>query len=92
MKLDQHEFKDGIHYRFFCPGCGYDHVFDTRWKFDGNLVSPTFTPSLLGRSNRGEDYRESVCHLFVTAGKIIYLGDCTHSLAGQTVDMEEIEE
>ncbi len=28
-----------------------------------------------------------VCHLFVTEGKIVYCGDCTHELAGQTVDM-----
>lgn len=29
----------------------------------------------------------SVCHTFVTDGRIQFLGDCTHSLAGQTVDM-----
>ena len=28
-----------------------------------------------------------VCHTFVTDGRIQYLGDCTHALAGQTVDM-----
>lgn len=28
-----------------------------------------------------------VCHSFVTDGRIQYLGDCTHELAGQTVDM-----
>lgn len=28
-----------------------------------------------------------VCHSFVTDGRIQYLGDCTHALAGQTVDM-----
>lgn len=30
---------------------------------------------------------EKVCHTFVTDGRIQYLGDCTHALAGQTVDM-----
>ena len=29
----------------------------------------------------------SVCHSFVTDGLIQFLGDCTHALAGQTVDM-----
>ncbi|MCV9382471.1 DUF6527 family protein [Aeromonas hydrophila] len=28
-----------------------------------------------------------VCHSFVTDGRIQYLGDCTHELAGQTVDL-----
>jgi len=27
------------------------------------------------------------CHSFVTDGKIAFLGDCTHALAGQTVDL-----
>ena len=31
------------------------------------------------------------CHSFVTDGKIQFLGDSTHSLAGQTVDLLEME-
>lgn len=30
-----------------------------------------------------------LCHSFVRDGMIQYLSDCTHSLAGQTVEMEE---
>lgn len=30
-----------------------------------------------------------VCHTFVTDGRIQYLGDCTHALAGQTVDLPD---
>lgn len=33
-----------------------------------------------------------ICHSFVTDGKIQYLSDCTHALAGQTVDMIAPEE
>lgn len=33
-----------------------------------------------------------VCHSFVTDGKIQYLGDCTHALAGQTVELPEVKE
>jgi hypothetical protein len=33
-----------------------------------------------------------VCHSFVTDGRIQFLGDCTHALAGQTVDLPEIRE
>ena len=33
--------------------------------------------------------KHNVCHSFVTDGRIQFLGDCTHSLAGQTVDMPD---
>lgn len=32
-----------------------------------------------------------VCHSFVTDGRIQYLGDCTHALAGQTIDLPDWE-
>jgi hypothetical protein len=32
----------------------------------------------------------SRCHLFVRDGKIEFLGDCTHELAGKTVPMEPL--
>jgi len=32
-----------------------------------------------------------ICHSFVTAGKIKFLGDCTHALAGQTVDLPDMQ-
>lgn len=32
---------------------------------------------------------ETVCHSFVTDGRIQFLGDCTHALAGQTVDLPD---
>jgi hypothetical protein len=31
----------------------------------------------------------TVCHSFVTDGRIQFLGDCTHALAGQTVDLPD---
>jgi hypothetical protein len=31
-----------------------------------------------------------VCHFFVVAGNIQYLGDCTHPLKNQTVSMKDI--
>lgn len=32
---------------------------------------------------------EQVCHSFVTDGRIQFLSDCTHALAGQTVDLPD---
>lgn len=31
--------------------------------------------------------KPKVCHSFVRNGKIEYLNDCTHELAGQTVEL-----
>ena len=58
------------------------------WKWNGALDRPTFTPSLVVRGNPPETPR---CHSFVTDGKIQYLDDCTHAMAGQTVDLPEVE-
>jgi hypothetical protein len=38
--------EDPQHIGFWCPGCETLHVYDERWKFDGNYDVPTFTPSL----------------------------------------------
>jgi hypothetical protein len=36
-------------------------------------------------------FKCSICHSFVTDGKIQFLSDCTHELAGQTVELNDIE-
>jgi hypothetical protein len=38
----------------------------------------------------GDERKTFVCHSFVTDGRIQYLGDCTHAMAGQTVDLPDI--
>lgn len=35
--------------------------------------------------------RDMVCHSFVTDGRIQFLSDCTHALAGQSVDLPDVE-
>lgn len=59
------------------------------WSFDGNLERPTLNPSILARCEYGDGRPPMVCHSFVRAGRIEFLGDCTHALAGQTVDLGE---
>ncbi len=34
---------------------------------------------------------EWVCHSFVRAGRIEFLSDCTHALAGQTIDLPDVD-
>lgn len=37
------------------------------------------------------DFQCSRCHSFVRDGRIQFLDDCSHALAGQTVDLPELE-
>lgn len=78
---------NGAHggYVVFCPGCEQGHLFDARWKFNGDLERPTFTPSMLVNGSRTT--KAPRCHSYVTDGRIQFLGDCDHALAGQTVDL-----
>lgn len=76
------------------------------WEFNGDYENPTFSPSILVRIPHPEGYSrenpapkgwegkmvEDICHSFITNGKIQYLSDCTHSLAGQTIDLEPVED
>ncbi len=34
----------------------------------------------------------AICHSYITDGKIQYLGDCTHSLKGQTIELPDIDQ
>lgn len=87
---------------FWCPGCETMHVVTTDaprgWKFDDNHDAPTFAPSVLVTYNgrdAGQDRGHGKapparCHSFVRAGRIEFLSDCTHALAGQTVDLPDL--
>ncbi len=84
IKLTAKLHKRDDFYIFWCSGCQCGHIYFPTWNFNNNINKPTFTPSLL---NWNENSR---CHLFLTDGKIHYCGDCSHLLAGQIVDMEDI--
>lgn len=84
-KLSKATRATGPAYYFYCPGCKNYHVFDSRWQFNGDLDKPTFSPSLLCNP----DHAERRCHSFVRDGKIEFLSDCYHELAGQMVEMQE---
>lgn len=83
-------------YRFVCPGCSqYDepgstfhstHVFDSTWTYNGAGDKPTVSPSILVTGHDGKR-----CHSFVREGRIEFLSDCSHALAGKTVELPEIE-
>lgn len=74
----------------FCPACRCGHGVTSGWTFNGDMERPTFSPSLLVTWEGFEDGKETkkICHSFVRDGKIQFLNDCTHALAGQTVPLE----
>ena len=85
--------------RFRCPGCNTIHAVRSssdgrpNWSWNGSLDKPTLSPSVLV-SYDGSDAGlngapPAICHSFVKDGRIQFLNDCTHSLAGHTVDMPE---
>lgn len=73
---------------FHCPGCDERHVVDRGWTYNGNAEKPTLTPSVLVTSNAPGVV--SCCHFHVEEGRIRYLADSAHALAGQTVDMVDL--
>lgn len=58
--------------------------------FNGNYEIPTLSPSILSQWPDGT--MTHICHHFVKDGQIQYLSDCTHALAGQTMDLPDIKE
>lgn len=83
---------------FWCPGCDGAHQVRVgegtgpRWGYNGNPDKPTFTPSVFVNAP-GQYFNPGApsCHSFVTDGRIQFLSDCTHALAGQTVDMPDFD-
>lgn len=68
---------------FRCPACGFPHGVTADWNFDWNAESPTFRPSVK------VEWENNICHSYVTAGRIEFLSDCTHAMAGSTVELPQ---
>ena len=80
---------------FWCPGCQEAHAIQVggehpgpKWHWNGSLTLPTFAPSIL-TWHGPQDQPTKRCHSYVRDGLIIFLSDCTHSLANQTVELPE---
>lgn len=85
--------QDGL-LMFHCPGCECAHGVrpqgpgpSPQWGWNGSMDRPTFSPSLLVTTDY-PDHRD-VCHSFVRDGQIQFLTDCTHGLAGRTVEIPD---
>lgn len=87
--LRTHKHADRTYATFWCPGCDEPHTVTTAgvgaWGYNGDPEAPTFTPSVKVTA----EYRGLCCHSFVTDGRIEFLSDSAHTLAGQTVPLGE---
>ncbi len=93
-------------YAHWCPACEEMHILPDSWTFDGNLESPTFSPSFkhggvqtvkvngewTGEWVLGPDGKAlpMICHYILTAGVLNFCGDCTHGLSGQSVPLPDL--
>lgn len=83
----------------YCPGCKREHCFAPKnspdvsgWSWNGSMEKPTFAPSMLVTCGPFPEHSSrpghtDICHSFVREGHIEFLGDCTHELKGQTVEL-----
>lgn len=94
MKLQPVTKSEPTGYLMFCPACETHHFFRVPgWYFNGDMEAPTFSPSIIVRGGPAlDDGSDRVCHSFVRNGKIEYLADCTHAMAGQTVEIPDLDE
>ena len=102
MKIKRLTEKDGGYHgevAFYCPGCKQLHFINddetkaecvNRWGFNKDYERPTISPSVLVYCPDPDiGYR---CHSFIREGKIEFLSDCTHELAGKTVELPNIDD
>ncbi|WP_281686707.1 DUF6527 family protein [Pseudomonas citronellolis] len=99
--LERADVDEGRLY-FLCPGCQMVHGISVgegpgpRWTWNGSADRPSFQPSILVRYPwrllESGEREQVVCHSFVTDGRIQFLSDCTHELAGQTVDLPNLDD
>lgn len=62
------------------------HYLPGRISADGSCWC-TYNAEKEAKGEKPAPFKCGVCHSFVTDGRIQFLGDCTHALAGQTVDL-----
>lgn len=57
------------------------------WTWNGDTEKPTLKPSII------QDFRPHdslVNHVWITDGQVKFLNDCSHELAGKTLDLLEV--
>lgn len=93
------EPKEATHLRLHLPGPLPNRILPVmiggrregtpNWTWNGSVDTPTVRPSVL---TSGVDIDgEHVCHSWINDGKVQFLDDCTHELAGKTVALLDVD-
>lgn len=66
------------------------------WSFNGDMEKPVFGPSINSFWGGAYGVPKHICHSFIgcngaAPGQIVFLGDCTHALVNQTVDLPDLQ-
>jgi hypothetical protein len=96
-KVQEQKSPDGSRSLLFdCPGCGFLHAVSVggsgrpNWTFNEDFEKPTLSPSIAVSWTQRDVPK--VCHSFVIEGRIQFLSDCTHALAGQIVPLPDMDD
>lgn len=77
---------------FRCPGCRKHHTLNlpenVKWNFNGDIHNPTIYPAIICKRINDTEIQ---CHCVVKDGVIQFLPDSKHNLAGQTVELPNLE-
>jgi hypothetical protein len=104
IKHTPYLWQRGPNFLHWCQGCKCGHVYPTKringpnWAFNGNVESPSFTPSMLifmpprKRQDGSMTGQKTICHYYLTDGKLAFCGDSPHEFSGKTVSLEPIPE
>lgn len=91
--------EDGVAH--YCVACKGMHNFSVkrpnylsqRWTWNENIIAPTFFPSMhiVVRDMRKPKFMQS-CHYWLRSGRVEFLRDSTHSMAGITISLPVLPE
>ena len=65
----------------YCVACSCYHTYTDEWHFNGNVIKPTFSPSLKFQLG------DRCCHFNVKDGRIKYSHDCSHKYKNQDIEL-----
>jgi hypothetical protein len=79
------------HVQWYCPGCQMKHHVPVGaprgWDFNESVDNPTLDPSIRFHPTPMSPH----CHSNITLGFIHFHGDSDHAMAGQVVEMVDVD-